>query len=126
MSTASPAEQDVLGGFGDPFVFPVSTCCTLCGPSRGKKPSFFFCCRYWFIRQRGQPASDPMAVAPRIIQVQLNKYAPWIFGKEACGSHKAFPVPLRRTWRHFLYGCCQLQTLMRIKMNKYKEIPLFK
>lgn len=42
MSTASPAEQDVLGGFGDPFVFPVSTCCTLCGPSRGKKPSFFF------------------------------------------------------------------------------------
>lgn len=91
-----------------------------------ERSHLFFCCRYWFIRQRGQPASDPMAVAPRIIQVQLNKYAPWIFGKEACGSHKAFPVPLRRTWRHFLYGCCQLQKLMRIKMNKYKEIPLFK
>lgn len=40
ISTASPAEQDVLRGFGDPFVFPVSTCCILHGLSGGKEPSF--------------------------------------------------------------------------------------
>lgn len=75
--------------------------------SGGKQQSFFCWC-YCFIRQQGQPTSNPIAVALRIIQVQLNKYIQCIFEKEACGSHKAFPVPLRQTWRHFLYGCFQM------------------